>query len=153
MAYSSNHGAILLALQKLVKDLQPTGVSGAEIEIRGNYLVNDAPMDGISIHPGEEVYDDGTIGTMDVGYLCFITFVQRDDQDARLSDDSMQQWRELIRRRLKDQRLNVTIANNSAPSEHVVRVYQPRQVSTTKYPNFVISQLPVAVWLRELPTT
>lgn len=153
MAYSSNHGAILVALQKLIKDLQPDDVSTAEIEIRGDYLVNGVPADGISITPEGETYDDGTIGTMDVGYLCNITFVQRDDQDARLSDDSLQQWRELVRRRLKDQRLTVTIANNTAPSEHVVRVYQPRQISNTKYPNFVISQLPIAVWLRELPTT
>jgi hypothetical protein len=153
MSYSSNHGAILEALQKLVKNLQPDGVADEEIEVRGDWVVNNAPADGISIHPGGEVYDDGTIATMDIGYLCFITFVQRNDMDARLTDDSMQQWRELVRRRLKDQRLSLEIHNSSAPSEHVVKVYQPRDLSNRQYPNHVISQLPVAVWLRELPTT
>jgi hypothetical protein len=90
---------------------------------------------------------------MYVGYLCNIYFVQKDDNDATMSSDRMIEWRELIRRRLKDQRLNVTIANNSSPSEHVVRAYQPRQGSSKKYPGYSITLLPVAVWLRELPTT
>ena len=151
MSFSSNHGAILDALQKLVKDLQPEGASNEEVAIRGDWVVNGSAPLGITISPGGEVYDDGTIGTMDIGYLCFITFVQGDDQDAVFTDDSMQAWRELVRRRLKDQRLNVEIHNSSAPAEHVVRVYQPRDLSNKNYPNRVISQLPIAVWLRELP--
>ena|SRR5688572_19658297 len=153
MAFSSNHGLILVALQKLIKDLQPDSCSGEEVEIRSSYLVNDAPARGISIVQGGEVYDDGTIGTMDVGYLCNIYFCQFNDLDAALTDDSMEAWRELVRRRVKDQRLTLTITNSTSPSEHVMRAYQPRTVSTKNSPNYAVTQLPVAVWLRELPTT
>ncbi len=151
--FTSNHGLILLALEALAKDLQPENAEGAEIHIRRNYLANDHPARGISIVPAGEVYDDGTVGTMDVGYICDFYFVQKYDMDAQLNNDGLQAWRELIRRRLKDQRLTLTIVNASNPSEHVVRVYQPRTVSNKNFPGYLITQLPVAVWLRELPTT
>ncbi len=153
MEYQSNHGLILQALEQLARDLQPENAEGSEIQIRRSYIVTDHPARGISIVPGGEVYDDGTVGTMDVGYVCDIYFVQKSDLDAQFSNDGLQTWRELIRRRLKDQRLTLTIVNASSPSEHVVRVYQPRTVSNKNYPDYLITQLPVAVWIRELPTT
>ena len=151
--FSSNHGQILLALKNLAQDLQPEGLDDTEVEIRRSWLFNGEPFQGISVCPAGEQYDDGTVGTQDVGYLNTITFVKFRAGDAILDSDKDLQWYELIRRRLCDQRLQVTITNDTAPSEHVCIVSQGRDLTNErKWPNYQVRQLPVAVWLRELPT-
>jgi hypothetical protein len=153
--FSSNHGQILLALEKLVKDLQPENLSGEEVRIRGSWIGPGGPYRGVSITENGEQEDDGTIGTQDIGYVCSIVFAEFDDEDAILSGDQMIQWRELVRRRLTDQRLPVTITNLSSPSEHVCTIIKSGQDLTNKkkYPNYSIRRILVAVWLRELATT
>lgn len=152
--FSSNHGQILLALQKLVKDLQPENLAGEEVEVRGSYLLNGEPIRGVSIYDMGEQGNDGTVGTMDIGYVCGIVFAELNDFDARMSSDQMPAWRELVRRRCTDQRLPVTITNGTAPSEHVMKVLNPGEVmSTKKNPNYSVKRITVVVWLRELPTT
>lgn len=153
--FSSNHGQILLALEKLVKDLQPENLSGEEVQIRGSWLGAHGPFRGVSIVEGGEQDDDGTIGTQDIGYVCSIVFAEKEDADAILSSDQMMQWRELVRRRLSDQRLPVTVTNISSPSEHVCIVLKSGEdmSNNNKYPGYHIRRILVAVWLRELATT
>jgi hypothetical protein len=99
--------------------------------------------------------DDGTIGTMDIGYVCGIVFCEFNDSDSVLSGDQMLVWRELVRRRLTDQRLPVTISNATAPSEHVAIVSKSGEnlSNEKKWPRKNIRRITVSVWLRELPTT
>jgi hypothetical protein len=153
--FSSNHGQILIALQKLVKDLQPDNLSDEEVQIRGSYIGTTGPFRGVSIVEGGEQEDDGTIGTQDIGYVCSIIFAELDDYDARLSGDQMMAWRELVRRRLTDQRLPVTITNLSSPSEHVCTIISSGKnlSNRKKWPLYNIRAVVVAVWLRELATT
>lgn len=150
MAISSNHGQIMVALRELVLSLQPEEVTSAEVEVRGGWLYNGEPMRGITIHELGETYHEGTNGTQDIGYICGIVFAQKDDLDAQLTDDSLLAWRELIRHRLTDQRLNVTLTNNT-PSEHVVIVNRSGENLTNpkKFPNWAISRIVATVWLRE----
>lgn len=153
-SYASNGGQIMLAIQKLVMDLQPREMEETEVAVRRYWLFNGSPFRGVTIHSTGEQYDDGTIGTQDIGYQTAITFARLDDGDASLSSDMMMAWMELVRRRLQDQRLNVSLVNGSSPAEHVCRVLQPRELTNAdKYPNYRIIQLPVVVWLRELPIT
>ena len=150
--FTSNHGQILLALENLVKDLQPDNLGDEEVQIRGSWLHSDGqPYRGITIMPLDEKYDPGTIGTQDIGYLCAIVFVEKDDYDARLTDDQMLAWRELVRRRLTDQRLSVTITNATDPSEHVCRIIRSGESlrNPNKYPTCNITRTVVCVWLRE----
>lgn len=153
--YSSNHGAVLVALQKLIKDLQPANLSEEEIVIRGSHIGSGGPYRGVSIIDMGEQDNDGTIGTQDIGYVCGIVFAEFDDYDAQLSGDQMASWRELVRRRLTDQRIPVTITNLSSPSEHVaVIIKSGEDISNRKrWPNYNLRRIVVAIWLRELATT
>jgi hypothetical protein len=151
--FASNHGQILSALRDLVKDLGPDNITDEEVQVRGNWLNSDGqPFRGITVMPLTEQYDSGTIGTQDIGYQCAIIFVEGEDYDARLTDDQMLAWRELVRRRLTDQRLSVTIVNSTDPSEHVCRVIRSGESlrNPNKYPNCNITRTVVVVWLREL---
>lgn len=150
--FSSNHGQILLALKNLVLELQPDNLHSAEVEIRSSWLYNGQPMRGISIYDAGEQEADGTIGTQDIGYLCGIVFASKDDNDARMTSDQMQEWRELIRRHLTNQRLSVTITNVTAPREHVCKMLRSGENlrHPNKYPGWSITRMVVAVWLREL---
>jgi hypothetical protein len=146
--YSSNHGQILIALEALVKDLQPDNLAGEEVAIRGNWV---GPYRGVSIVPMGEQDNPGTVGTQDIGYVCGIVFAELSDYDAILAGDQMESWRELVRRRLKDQRLSVTITNSSDPSEHVMIILRSGEdlSNPKKYPNWSIKRILVAVWVRE----
>lgn len=150
-SFTSNHGHILVALRDLIKDLQPENLADEEVQVRGSWLHNGSPFRGVSIIPLPEQYAVGTNGTQDIGYACGIVFVEGDDLDARLEDDQMLAWRELVRRRLTDQRLSVTIVNATDPSEHVCRVVRSGEnlSNPKKYPRYNISRLVVVVWLRE----
>lgn len=151
MSFSSNHGLIMLALKDLIKSLQPDGLHDTEVEVRGSWLFNGEPMRGVSIYDLGEQYDAGTVGTQDIGYVCGVVFASKDDNDAVLYSDMMLAWRELVRRRLTDQRLSVTITNATDPSEHVCKVIRSGESLTNpkKYPDYSISRLVVVVWLRE----
>lgn len=153
--FASNHGQILLALEKLVKDLQPDNLTGEEIAIRGSHIGPSGPYRGVSIVEMGEQDNDGTIGTQDIGYVCGIVFAEFDDADAILSGDQMAAWRELVRRRLTDQRIPVTITNLSSPSEHVAIIIKSGEdISNRKrWPNYNLRRIVVAIWLRELATT
>ncbi len=153
--FISNHGQVLLALQKLAEDLQPEDVANEEVQIRTSWLYNGEPMRGLTIYDMGEQYHEGTVGTQDIGYVCGIVFVRGRDGDAALYSDQVIRWRELLRRRLTDQRLPVTITNGSAPSEHVCIVERSGEELTNavKYPNYIIRKLTVTVWLRELPSS
>ena len=149
-SYSSNHGQILLALRDLVQDLQPANLTTEEVKVRRNYLHNGTPFRGVTIYEIGEQTDEGTVGTQDIGYICGIVFCEKHDGDAKLASDQMVQWRELVRRRLKDQRLNVTIVNGTNPSEHVCVILRSGEdLNNKKYPNDNVKRITVAVWLRE----
>lgn len=152
--FSSNHGQILVALRDLIKDLQPDNLADEEVQIRGSWLGNDGqPFRGITVMPlGENLTNEDTIGTQDIAYLTAIVFVEHDDHDARLEDDQMLAWRELVRRRLLNQRLSVTIVNSTDPLEHVCRVLRSGESlrNTNKYPTYNITRTVVSVTLREL---
>jgi hypothetical protein len=152
-SFTSNAGLIALALRDLIKSLQPDNLVDEEVQIRGSWLNSDGhPHVGISIVPLGEQPDPGTIGTQDIGYEMSVVFVEKDSYDARMSDDQMFAWRELIRRRLTDQRLQVTIVNQTDPSEHVCRVIRCGESlrNPNKYPTYNINRMVVVVWLREL---
>jgi len=151
-SFGSNHGQVMAALRDLIKDLQPDNMADEEVQVRGSWLIQGEPLRGVTIYDLGEQYAAGVIGAQDIGYTCGIVFVEKDDYDARLSGDQMQAWRELVRRRLTDQRLSVTIVNSTDPSEHVCRVIRSGESLSNpkKYPNCNISRLVVVVWLREL---
>ncbi len=153
--FPSNHGQVLLALQSVVKDLQPEDLGNEEVEIRPSWLINGNPMRGVSIFDMGEQYSEGTVSTQDIGYACGVVFARLRDGDATLVSDQLLRWRELVRRRLTDQRLPVTITNATAPREHVCIVEKSGEELTNlrKYPNYLIRKLTVVVWLRELPTS
>lgn len=142
----------MVALQELVLSLQPADCHDTEVAIRPSWLFNGEPMRGISIYDLGEQYHEGTIGTQDIGYRCGIVFAQKDDMDATLDSDQLIAWRELVRRRCTDQRLNVTIPGATDPAEHVMIVSRSGEGLTNpkKYPNWAISRVVVSVWLREV---
>lgn len=152
--YFSNKAAIMTALADIVKDTQPPGITDEEVQVRESWLTGQGqPHRGVSIYDKGEQYNDGTIGTQDVGYLCGIVFAATRHTDAILPADQLQTWVERTRRRLTDQRLPVTIDNASQPSEHVCIVLPGRDLTNSrKYPNYSIREITVSVWLRELPT-
>lgn len=151
--YTSNHGAILLALKDLALELQPQELSEDEVQIRNDWLFNDGqPMLGLTIYPLSEQYGEGVNSSQDVGYLCGLVFAYKFDQDAILYSDRLMAWRELLRRKLTDQRLGVTMANDTAPREHVCILVRSGEGLTnpSKYPGWNITRIVVAVWLREI---
>lgn len=151
-SFASNHGQILAALRDLVKDLQPSNMTDEEVQVRGSWLHNGQPLRGITVMPMHEgLTNEDTIGTQDIAYTCAIVFVEGEDYDARLTEDQMLAWRELIRRRLMNQRLSVTIVNSSDPSEHVCRVIRSGESlkNPAKFANYNITRTVVSVTLRE----
>lgn len=152
--YVSNHGIIMLGLKSLIKDLQPEGLMENEVEVRENWLSPSGdPYHGVSIFDMGEQYDEGTCGTQDVGYICGVVFAKFRATDAALSDDRIIRWYEITRRRLADQRSLVSITSPSAPAEHVCIVMPGRTLTDpNKWPNYLLRQLVVVVWMRELPT-
>lgn len=152
MSYTSNHGAILLALRDLAQRLQPKELSDCEIQVRNDWLFNGDPMLGLTIYPLSEQYGEGVNSAQDIGYLCGLVFAYKYDQDAVLTSDRLLAWRELLRRSLTDQRLGVTISNSTTPKEHVCILVRSGEGLTNpnKYPGWNITRLVVSVWLREL---
>lgn len=149
--YTSNHGEILLALRDLAITLQPRELGDFEVQVRNDWLYNGDPMLGLSIYPLGEQYGEGVNSSQDIGYVCGLVFACKFDQDAILASDRMLAWRELLRRKLTDQRLSVTIANSTAPKEHVCILVRSGEGLTNpnKYPGWIISRIVVSVWLRE----
>lgn len=151
--FTSNSARVAVALRDLIKSLGPDNLSDEEVQVRGSWLNTDGnPHIGISVVPLGEQADPGTIGTQDIGYVMSVVFVEKDSYDARLTGDQMLAWRELVRRRLTDQRLEVTIVNQTDPSEHVCRISRSGESlrNPNKYPTFNINRMVVVVWLREL---
>ncbi len=75
--FISQKGKIMLALQDVIKSLAPEDLSDEEVEVREDWLGSTGdPYQGISIVDQGEQYDDGTIGTMDVGYIVGIIFAK-----------------------------------------------------------------------------
>ncbi len=144
----------MLALANLAKDVQPPGLTDEEVQVRESWLTGQSqPHRGVTIYDKGEQIHDGTVGTQDIGYLCGIVFVSFRSTDAILPSDQIQTWVERTRRRLVDQRLPVTINNRSSPSEHVCIVLPGRELTNAKkFPNYLIRELTVSVWLRELNT-
>lgn len=154
MHIASHHGKILLALKALVLALRPDNVAHSEVEVRKSFQIGEMPpFRGVTLHELGEEHDDGTIGTEDTGYRCGVTFVEREDFDAALAGDQLYAWRELIRRHLKNQRLNVVLSGSpEAVKEHVCRVAPPREPNyeKKKFPGLHVQQIVVTVWLREV---
>lgn len=149
--YTSNHGQILLALRDLALSLQPDELNDFEVQVRNDWLYNGDPMVGLTISPMPEQYGEGVNSAQDIGYLCSLVFAHRYDQDATLTSDRLLAWRELLRRRLTDQRLGVTINNDTSPREHVSVLVRSGESLTNpnKYPGWNITRIVVSVWLRE----
>ncbi len=149
----STKGQIMMALRDAIKALQPEDVSDEEVQARESWLsATGDPHRGISIFDMGEQYDDGTNGTMDVGYICGIMFADYRIVDAPLTRDNAIRWFELCRRRLADQRLRVFDAGITAPKEHVCIMLPGRTITDpNKWPNYLIRQMVVSVWVRELP--
>ena len=152
-AYASQKGKVMLALKDLVLSMAPEGLSGEEVEIREDWLGSTGdPYQGVSIVDLGEQYDDGTIGTMDIGYIVGIVLAKHRSYDAALADDRIPQWYESIRRRVADQRLLVSWSSPSAPREHVMVVMPGRTMTDPKkWPGYIIRQLVVVSWIREIP--
>jgi len=153
--YISHKGQIMEAIANLVKDLQPEGLVDAEVAVREDWLsATGDPFRGASIIDMGEQYDDGTCGTQDVGYIVGIVLAKMRSYDATLSDDRVMRWYEQIRRRFADQRVLVTIADPNAPKEHVCIVMPGKTLTNPKnWPNYIIRQLVVVSWMRELNTS
>jgi hypothetical protein len=154
--FSSNAGQIGLALVNVVKNQQPEGVADEEVALREDWLSGTGdPYPGISIVYQGEQYSEGTIGTQDIGYLYGIVFVKYRTGDAVLPDDLLMSRYEKVRRRLMDQRvIGPPLVADSTVAQHVSIVMPGKTLTNvSKWPNYLIRMLVVAVWLRELPTT
>lgn len=151
MGFQSNHGQVLLALEALLRSLKLDGLTDEEVRIRYNWLQNGQPRIGVSILDLGEKYADGTVGTQDIGYLCGIVFADGATYDDPMDNDRILSWIEVVRRRLTDQRLNVTIAGATDPAEHVMVIDRSGENLTNpnKYPNYKVRRTVVSVWLRE----
>lgn len=145
----------MLGIRDVVKGLQPIDVADPEVEVREDWKsVTGDPFRGISIVDLGEQYDDGTVGTADIGYLCGILFAKGRTGDAGLPDDKITQWYEAVRRRLADQRIPVYDYGITAPKEHVCIMLPGRTITDPKkWPNYLIRQMVVAVWIRENQTS
>ncbi len=153
-AYASHKGQIMLAIQEIVVGLTPTDMVYSEVAIRENWLnTTGDPMRGVSIIDMGEQYDDGTVGTADIGYIVGVVFAKFRTGDATLSDDKIIQWYEQVRRRFQDQRVLITLGDDSAPKEHVCIIMPGKTLTDLKkWPNYLVRQLVVVSWIRELPT-
>lgn len=145
----------MIALKDLVEALAPQGVSEGEVQVREDWLGSTGdPYQGVSIFDMGEQYDDGTIGTMDIGYIVGIVLAKHRSFDSGLSDDKIQQWYEAMRRRMADQRLLVPWSSAAAPKEHVMIIMPGKTLTDPKkWPNYIIRQLVVVSWIRELPVS
>lgn len=152
--YASHKGQIMLAIQDIVKGLTPFDMVDSEVAIRESWLLTTGdPIRGCSIIDMGEQYDDGTVGTQDIGYIVGLVFAKFRAGDAILSDDKIIQWYEQVRRRFADQRVLVTMGDDSAPKEHVCIVMPGKTLTNIKnWPDYIIRQLVVVSWIREVPT-
>ncbi len=153
-AYASHKGQIMAAIEDIVRDLQPEGLVDSQVAIREDWLgPTGDPYYGASIIDMGEQYDDGTCGTSDVGYIVGIVLAKMRSYDSILSDDKVMQWYELIRRRFADQRVLVTPeTDGTSPKEHVCIVMPGKTLTNpNKWPNYIIRQLVVVSWVREVP--
>ncbi len=152
---TSQKGKIMLAIQELIKGQVPEDLSDEEVEVREDWLGSTGdPYQGISIVDQGEQYNDGTIGTEDVGYIVGIIFAKHRTFDSVLSDDKLVGWYEQTRRRLLNQRLLVPWYGPTAPREHVVIIMPGRTLTDAKkWPNYTIRQMVVVSWIRELPVS
>ena len=152
MAYLSHKGQIMQAMADLVVSLRPRDLASAEVAVREDWRQNDSDVfRGASVVDMGEQYDEGTVGTQDVGYLIGIVFAKFRTRDAKLSDDLIQLWYETVRRSTVDQRLGVALDDDSQPKEHVMILMPGRTLTDPKrFPNYLIRQLVVSVWQREV---
>lgn len=152
MAYSSNEGLILTAMQSLVQGLAPSTLANAEVVPREDWKnTNGDIYRGVSIIPMGEQYAEGTVGTQDIGYLVGLIFARFRQNDATMGDslDTMLLWYETVRRNIVDTRLSVNLTAGS-PKQHVMIVMPGRTLTNEKnWPNYYIRQMVVSVWHRE----
>jgi hypothetical protein len=149
MPLTSVAGQIQERIRDVVRTILPT-LDPAQIQVRPNFYVGDVICRGISIHKLAEQYDDGTIGTHDVNHVIAVTACQQEDNNAILSNDSIDVWIQTIRREFVDDRLATLSA--SVP-QHVIKLApgNPR-VPKKQFPNWGALQIVLNVWTRELPT-
>lgn len=153
--YVSHKGQVMVAMEAIVKDLQPEGLVDSEVAIREDWLSTTGdPFRGCSLVDMGEQYDGGTNGTNDIGYIVGIILAKMRSYDSILSDDKLTKWYENLRNRFKSQRVLVTIGDDTAPKEHVCIVMPGKTLTNpSKYPNYIIRQLVVVSWIRELPVS
>lgn len=153
--FASNAGKVLLAIREIALNLNHTDLTEDEIQVRDDWkTVTKDPMRGMSIVYMGEQYDDGTVGTQDVGYITGIILAKHRTADSTMADDKIIQWFEQLRRRLADQRLLITLYGPTAPKEHVCIVMPGKTLTNPdNWPNYLIRQLVVVSWIRELPTS
>jgi hypothetical protein len=150
MNYISNKGLIMSAVASLIQNLELPTLSANMVAPREDYRQNDTDLfEGASVVDMGEQYDEGTIGTQDVGYLIGVVFARQRQRDAIMADDTLQFWYESLRRVATDARLAVNLTSG-APKEHVMNVLPGHTLTDPKrFPNYLIRQLVLAVWQRE----
>lgn len=140
------------AFADLVLSLRPDGMTSEEVEVREDWRREDGKVYyGASIVDLGEQYAEGTCGTQDVGYLIGCVFAKQRTYDATLSDDRLPLWYETVRLHTVDERLGVDLSDDTQPKEHVMILMPGRTLTDPKnYPNYLIRQLVVSVWQREV---
>jgi len=136
-------------VRQIIEDLQLDGIGAGEIKVR-KFPWDDThpPLKGITISWDDEVEGKGTNCRDDIGYPIVVTFVQGTGKGWSDDMSRITFWRETVRRRFLNARLEDVSATGVHPLTCKVRHGKPELPDKYKS-NFDVSQIVIVAWFRE----
>lgn len=107
------------AVQTVIQDLNLTGLNDNRVCVRRKPHDGKRFHHGVSIHPGDERYDQGTNEREAIGYGCVVTMAVNNDNEQLALLDRLLYWRQQIRRKfVEDGSLGSVTGVYSVKVEH-----------------------------------
>jgi hypothetical protein len=134
-----------------IQNLNMTGIPDNRVSVRRMPHDGEHYFPGITVHPVEEEYSQGTNMREAIGYGCAVTMVVNNDNDSDYLLDQLLLWREKIRQYFVE---NDTISSVTGGVSYTLKVEHGKVLDwgALQNKNYDISSLIIRVWVLETRT-
>ena len=139
----------LVAIETALINLGLTGLDTTRIKVRRLPHDGEHYFPGVTIHPTQERYFDGTNMREDIGYGCSLTMVQNNNNNSADLLNRVLQWRETIRQYFVE---NDTLGSGTTIFTLKVEHGDVFTWDGMIKDNYDVSVLTIRVWSRESRT-
>lgn len=151
MTAQSIYMQCLEAVRDKIQALDLTGLPDNRVVVRRLPHDGEHYFPGISVHPGDENYDQGSNMREAIGYACAVTMVVNNNNDQDYLLDRLLYWRETIRRNFVE---DSTLTGVTSGVVYTVKVEHNRVIDWTDLydKNLDVSSLNIRVYVLETRT-